>query len=73
MDTIVSADSSEDSKTEFSQYTTYLVLAAAACGVFTGLRGGIFTVIGNRVRRSALASVSQSCHAWLHIQPSCHG
>lgn len=31
--------------------TVLLVLAATACGVFTGLRGGVFTIVGARVNR----------------------
>jgi ATP-binding cassette, subfamily B (MDR/TAP), member 9 len=35
----------------FQRFTVYLVLSAVMCGVFTGLRGGIFTVVGARVNR----------------------
>lgn len=34
---------------QFRKYTVYLIISASLCGVFTGLRGGIFTVVGARV------------------------
>jgi len=63
MDSIVS---DPGNKGDFQKYTGYLVLSAALCGIFTGLRGGIFTFIGGRVsyqmtRRYKSAGSCMSC------------
>lgn len=42
---------SEEGKAAFQQAMLMLVLCAVVCGVCTGLRGGIFTVVGARVNR----------------------
>jgi ATP-binding cassette subfamily B (MDR/TAP) protein 9 len=47
MDSIVSNAGPE----RFQHYTLLLILYAVLCGVFTGLRGGVFTVVGARVNR----------------------
>lgn len=51
---------SDEGKPAFQRAMLMLVMCAAICGVCTGLRGGIFTVVGARVNRRIRYMLFQS-------------